>query len=222
MKSAVYQTAPRAAHRPRRTIWLSLGLGAIAFMPFILIFAKSAEQERGPLILTEGDQSVLGDGLRMLSPSFTGRTRNGEPYVVTSDWALPDSPNPNRVDLRGVEATVTLKDGRIATMLASDGTFFPRIERLRLEKGVAATSSDGYRVDTEAVTVDYDARTLRTDGPVQGSGPRGAIRADSLEALDADDRIVKFIGNVRVIFEPEVEDPETGDAAPSASERESD
>lgn len=215
MRGAVYQTAPRAAYRPRKTLWLTLGLGAIAFLPFALVFMQSATHERGALVLTEGDKATLGDGLRMLSPSFTGRARSGEPYVVTADWALPDAPNPNRVTLKGIEATVTLNDGRIATMIASDGAFFPRIERLRLENGVAATSSDGYRLDTDAATINYEARTLRSDGAVQASGPRGAIRADLLEALDAEDRIVKFIGNVRVVFEPEADD-----AATTGSEQE--
>lgn len=139
----------------------------------------------------------------MLSPSFTGRTPNGEPYVVTADWALPDSPNPTRISLQGIEATVTLKDGRIATVLASDGFFFPRIKRLRIDNGVAVTTSDGYRLDTNSATVNADERDLRTDGEVRVTGPVGSIRADSLEALDAEDRIVKFIGNVRVIVNAE-------------------
>lgn len=197
------QSEPRRMQRPRRTYWLTAGLGVIAFLPFALVFMQSAGQERGALVLTEGDTDALADGLRMLSPSYSGRTRSGEPYVVTADWALPDAPNPNRVSLRGIEATVTLKDGRIATVFSSDGAYFPKIQRLRLENGVAATTSDGYRVDTEAAILDSDGRTLRTDGPIQASGPRGSIRADMLEALDADDRIVKFIGNVRVVFEPE-------------------
>ena len=139
----------------------------------------------------------------MLSPSFTGRTPNGEPYVVTADWALPDSPNPNRISLRGIEATMTARDGRIATMLATDGVFYPKIKRLRLEKGVAVTTSDGYRIDTEAATVDADQRTMKTDGAVKADGPSGSISADSMEALDADDRIVKFTGNVRVVIQPD-------------------
>ena len=98
---------------------------------------------------------------------------------------------------------MTLKDGRIATMLASNGAFFPRIKRLRIENGVALTTSDGYRLDTDAATIDAEGRSLRTDGAVQAMGPAGSIRADSLEALDAEDRIVKFVGNVRVTIEAE-------------------
>jgi len=164
----------RRARKSRRTVWLTLALGIGAFLPFVLVFVQSSGHDNTP-----------------------------PPYVVTADWALPDSPNPTRVGLKGIEATMTLRDGRIATLLASDGAFFPRIKRLRIEKGVAVTTSDGYRLDTDAATIDADGRTLRTDGAVRAMGPVGSIRADSLEALDAEDRIVKFIGNVRVTIEAE-------------------
>ncbi len=189
--------------KPRATLWLTLGLGAAAFIPFLLVFAQSSNRDTAPLILSDGDESALQDGLRMLNPSFTGRTANGEPYVVTADWALPDSPKPNRVELRGIEATMTLQDDRIATLLAADGAFFPQIRRLRIENGVAVTTSDGYRLDTSAATIDAEGRTLRTDAAVSATGPAGSIRADSLEALDAEDRIVKFTGNVLVTIQPE-------------------
>ena len=191
------------ARKPRRTVWLTIALGIAAFLPFVLVFVQSSGRDNSPTVIDPKDEAALEDGLRMLSPSFTGRTPSGEPYIVTADWALPDSPNPNRIGLRGIEATMTLQDGRIATMLASQGEFFPRIKRLRIEKGVAVTTSDGYRIDTDAATVDADGRTLRTDGTVRATGPAGSIRADSLEALDAEDRIVKFVGNVRVTIEAE-------------------
>jgi len=191
------------ARKPRRTVWLTLGLGIAAFLPFVLVFVQSSGRDNTPIQIDPDDKAAQQDGLRMLSPSFTGRTPDGEPYVVTADWALPDSPNPNRIGLRGIEATMTLKDGRIATMLASDGEFFPRIKRLRIENGVAVTTSDGYRIDTDAATIDAEGRTLETDGAVRAMGPAGSIRADLLEALDAEDRIVKFTGNVRVVIEAE-------------------
>ena len=194
---------PRRKGKSRGTLWLTLGLVGAAFLPFVLVFAQSSNRDTEPLMLDEGDEAALQDGLRMLNPSFTGRTPNGEPYVVTADWALPDSPKPNRIELKGIEATMTLQDARIATLIASDGAFFPQVRRLRIENGVAVTTSDGYRIDTGAATIDADGRTLRTDGAVSATGPSGSIRADSLEALDAEDRIVKFTGNVEMTIQPE-------------------
>jgi len=194
--------ARRRKGKPLRTVWLTLGLGIAAFLPFLLVFAQSSGRDTQPLLLSEGDEAALKDGLRMINPSFTGRTPNGEPYAVTADWALPDSPKPNRIELRGIEATMTLQDDRIATLLAADGVFFPQVRRLRIENGGAVTTSDGYQLDTVAATIDADGRMLATDGAVTATGPTGSIRADSLEALDAEDRIVKFTGNVLVTIQP--------------------
>ena len=191
-----------ARPRPRRSFWLVTALGASAFLPFILVFAHPSGKEPEPLVLSEGDAAALADGLRMVAPSYSGLTPGGEPFSVTADWALPDAPNPNRVLLKGVEGNVTLKDGRIGTLIASDGAFFPKIRRLRLEKGVSATTSDGWRLDPDAVNVDLAERTLASDGTIAASGPTGAITADRMEALDADDRIVKFVGNVHMVIDP--------------------
>jgi len=196
-------TPPHRAAKTRRTMWLTLSLGVAAFLPFVLVFAQSSGRDTEPLVIKKEDEAALQDGLRMLQPSFTGRTPSGEPYTVTADWALPDSPKPNRIVLKGIEATMTLKDDRIATILSTDGTFFPQIKRLRIENGVALTTSDGYRLDTDAAIIDAEGRTLLTDGMVSATGPAGSIRADLLEALDAEDRIVKFTGNVRVTIQPE-------------------
>ncbi len=193
---------PKKTGKPRKTIWLTFALGVAAFLPFLLVFAQSSGRNTEPVVIEKEDEAAVQDGLRMLQPSFTGRTPNGEPYTVTADWALPDSPKPNRVILKGIEATMTLKDERIATILATDGSFFPQIKRLRIENGVAVTTSDGYQLDTGAATIDAEARTLLTDGAVSATGPAGSIRADLLEALDAEDRIVKFTGNVEVTIEP--------------------
>ena len=100
------------ARKPRRTVWLTIALGIAAFLPFVLVFVQSSGRDNSPTVIDPKDEAALEDGLRMLSPSFTGRTPSGEPYIVTADWALPDSPNPNRIGLRGIEATMTLKDGR--------------------------------------------------------------------------------------------------------------
>lgn len=206
--SATHAPRPRA-RAARRGPWLAVGLGVIAFLPFLLVFMQGVERDDDlPVQLEAGDEEALSDGLRMVSPSFAGRTDGGEPYVVTADWALPDAPNPNRVALRGVEASVTLDDGRVAALVATDGAFFPRIKRLRLENGVSATTSDGYRLDTDAATVDAAERTLLTDAGVTATGPGGSIRADRLEALDSGDRIVKFLGNVVVTYDPVAADIE--------------
>ena len=203
--------APRRVARSRRTLWLALAFGIIACLPFALVFTRTGMPGPEPLVLTEADQKSLTDGLRMLSPSFSGRTEDGEPYVVTADWALPNGPKPTRITLHGIVATIVTKDGREAVMTAERGVFFPRRERLRLSKGVTARTSDGYVAQTQEAEVDLTVRTLMADTPVAAEGPRGSIRADAVEATQDGGRSVVFRGNVRVVFKPESVSPPSDD-----------
>ena len=197
------RTAPRRVPRARRMLWWSIALGIVAFLPFALVFSRTGQDAPDALVLTDADQKSLTDGLRMLSPSFSGRSEDGEPYTVRADWALPNGPKPTRITLSGLTATITMKDGREAVMTSAKGIFFPLRERLRLTDGVIAQTSDGYTLETPAALIDVNEKSIKTDGEIMAQGPRGSIRADSLEAMDAGGRMVIFRGNVRVVLVPE-------------------
>ncbi len=198
---------PRRIRRSRRTLWLSLGLALVACLPFAAVFTQTGTRAPAPLVLTDADQRSLTDGLRMLSPSFSGRTEDGEPYTVTADWALPNGPKPTRITLSRITARIQTKDGRDAVVTAERGVFFPRREWLRLTEGVVARTSDGYTMRMPVAEIDIGTRAMAVEQPVEAQGPRGSIRADTLEAVDSGGRSVIFRGNVRVVFTPETVSP---------------
>jgi len=202
-QSADMSTNPPQVRRSRRTFWLAVTLGVVACLPFVLVFTRTGMNSPVPLMLTDADQKSLSDGLRMVSPSFSGRTEDGEPYTVTADWALPNGPKPTRITLHRITATIVTKDGRESVVTAERGVFFPRRERLRLTEGVVAHTSDGYTMQMPAAEIDLAVRSLQADNTIEAKGPRGSIRSDTLEALDSDGRSVIFRGNVRVVFTPE-------------------
>ncbi len=202
---------PRRVRRPRRTFWLAIVLGVVACLPFVLVFTRTGTNTPAPLVLTDADQKSLTDGLRMVAPSFSGRTEDGEPYTVRADWALPNGPKPTRITLHRITATITTQDGREATLTSARGVFFPVLRRLRLTEGVVAFTSDGYRMETPTAFVDLETRVLETEKAIEAKGPLGSIRADTLEAVDGGERIVIFRGNVRVVITPESVSPRSGD-----------
>lgn len=208
------RAAPRRVVRSRKGLWLAACLALVAFMPFVLVFTRTGGGDAEPLVLTESDQESIRDGLRMISPSFSGRTEDGDPYTVRADWALPNGPKPTRITLSRLTATLSLEAGQEAVMTSKRGIFFPLRERLRLEDGVFARTSDGYTLETEAALIDVKEKTLQTDGEVIGIGPRGSIRADTLEALDGAERMIIFTGNVRVVIVPESDLSKPADQQP--------
>lgn len=200
--------APRRPPRNKRTLTIAAILIAIAFIPFALVFMKFSNGLIEQLPISDEDKAALSGGLKMISPSFTGRTTNGEPYAIEAEWALPNGPKPSRITLHQLSAKLDMADGRKAVMTSERGIYFPLRERLELKEGVRAETSDGYTLTTPAALIDIEAKRLTSEGGIVAEGPRGSIRADSLEALDGASRIVKFNGNVRVTFQPASGQPE--------------
>ena len=193
--------APRRSQRR----WLRYGVMLAAAAPIALALALSKAGGGGAKIaLTEADRGMLADGLRLLRPSYSGRTKDGEPFQISADWALPDAPDPTKVTLANVAGTATLKDGRSLTLSAPRGAAWPKASRYALLGGVDIRSDDGYSVHTSGATLEGDSLMLRSDGPVALAGPGGALSADHLEAFRNPDNgwIAIFRGNVKVSFDP--------------------
>ncbi len=72
--------------------------------------------------------------------------------------------------LRDVEVTFFTRDGRTLTLRGDAGRLATDTKDIALSGNVVATSSDGYRVTTEALEYSNGERTVRGDGPVQMVG----------------------------------------------------
>jgi len=196
----------------RRVRNLKIALPLIALGTLGLIFLAPKEQIGEGLGLSPEDREALGQGLRLVSPNFTGATENGEPFALRAAWALPDGPRPERIDMGELEGQIDLEDGRSVTVTAPEGQFRPTARGLTLEGGIAIDSSDGYAVRTESAVLDGKARTLVANAPVEAWGPSGRLEAGSMRAErdEAGNDVVTFDGGVRLVFRPNA----TNDAAP--------
>ncbi len=188
----------------RRVRKLKVALPLIAVATLAAIFLAPRDKLGDGLGLNPEDRAALGDGLRLFSPRFSGDTENGEPYVLRAAWALPDGPNPKKIELGELEGEINLNDGRSLTLTAPNGLYWPRKRRLKLENGVAIDSSDGYSVRTEAARLNGRANTVVTDTPIEAWGPDGRLEAGSMRAVrdENGNHVVTFDGGVRVVFRP--------------------
>ncbi|HUF86366.1 MAG TPA: LPS export ABC transporter periplasmic protein LptC [Thermohalobaculum sp.] len=183
---------------------IALPLGAVALVAAIFLSAR----DRGDLteIFTPEELARLGAGLRLDNPRFAGLTPKGEAYVVHADWALPDSAMPRVVTLERPRGEIELANGRTIAVAAAQGELDRREKSAVLEGEVTVEDSDGYRVETARVELDFDARTARAPGPVSARGPRGSVEAGSMRAEagpgDLADGQIWFENRVRVVFIP--------------------
>jgi lipopolysaccharide export system protein LptC len=151
--------------------------------------------------------SVDSDGgLRLSNPRFAGETPSGEPFSIAADWALPDSPDPTRVELGDLTGEIVVEGGEIVRLTAESGDYRPPERMLYLLGDVEVTTSGGYRMTATSADADFDGETLRVDGPVRGEGALGVIESATMRAARrGDDSIVWFEGGVRVRITPQAD-----------------
>jgi lipopolysaccharide export system protein LptC len=198
----------RQYSRTVRLMKYALPFGALALIGLIFLTG----QERGALVdlETATDVAALGAGLKLENPQFAGVTDDGDPFVVTAVSALPDGTSPDRITLERPKGELSMGDGRSLTVTSTDGVIFRKDERLDLQGNVILKTSDGYRILTERVEVDMNARSAFAPGTVFASGPRGQIEANSVRIVGASDQgrdmTIYFEGNVRMVYRPEASD----------------
>ncbi len=170
-----------------------------------LIFMMGRERAAVVEGVSTSDLAVLGSGLRLSNPRFAGVTETGEPFVVTADWALPDAAMPDEIALERPMGSITLSDGLEVTASAAAGVMYRQSKQVNLDGSVVIESSDGYRIETESVDIDLEAKSAEARGAISGSGPRGGIDADRAQIvqIDGESLVIRFEGNVRVKFVPE-------------------
>ena len=153
---------------------------------------------------TASQLAKVSTGMRLDNPRFSGLTDEGDPFVITADWALPDGAMPNRIVLENPVGN--LRSGKqVLTVTAESGELLRDEERLHLGGRVVMESSDGYRIETEAIDVDLASRSAVSPERLRAEGPRGSIEADQVRIKrgEADDDLtLHFEGKVRVNWDP--------------------
>ncbi|MEJ1157270.1 LPS export ABC transporter periplasmic protein LptC [Prosthecomicrobium sp. N25] len=155
------------------------------------------------------------DGLTMVEPRLSGRS--GErAYEVTAARAVQSLDDPKKVRLERLDGRVELADKQWAKVEARSGLYDGSAERLRLDEGVAVTTSTGYRISTTAADFDLRGGRMASESAIRIEGPAGLIEAGRLEVADQG-RSYLFSGGVRMTFEGRADtaaaaDPPTGSA----------
>lgn len=197
----------RSVQRYSRIVrWMkfALPIGAIVLIGMIFLVGRERAAVFDPG--SAAQLAAVGTGMRLDNPRFTGVTEDGDPFVVTAEWALPDGAMPDRIDLEKPVGELQMDDQTV-TVTAAEGALFRQQEQLHLTGDVVLETSDGYVVRTPSVSVDMAARTAEATERLRADGPRGGIEADRVSIVRGEggkeDMTVRFEGNVRVNWQPE-------------------
>jgi lipopolysaccharide export system protein LptC len=194
----------RVARYSRIVRWMKIALpvGAVLMIGAIFLVGRERAAVFDPG--SAAQIAAMGTGMRLDNPRFSGVTEDGDPFVVTAEWALPDGAMPNRIDLEKPVGELQMGEQTV-TVTAATGELWREEERLRLTGDVVLETSDGYRVRTPVVEVNIDARTAEAPERLHAEGPRGGIEADRVRVVRGtgeEEMTVRFEGNVRVTWQP--------------------
>jgi len=169
--------------------------GALALWPLL------RDEERS-FVLNEEAMRPGDEAVRIVGPTYRGTDDRDRMFTIAAERAVQASPDDPIVTLEGIDAYMELDADRSAAVQAAGGIYDTREETVRVPGGMTVTTSDGYRLEGRAATVDLAGKMVSSDQPVSGRGPLGRIQAERF-SLDIDGRKAVFEGNVRMHTTPE-------------------
>lgn len=179
--------------------WMKVGLPiiAIGLIGYVFIFPKFELSQK--VEIEWADIELDDESLSMINPKFVGSDAQNQQFTVTADKALQSSIGDKEVALLNLQADITLASGRWISIAAPSGKLNPATNILDLSGEISIFSDSGDQLLAQTARIDLKNKRITSDRPLQGHGPLGQIRADSM-AADQVSGNIRFTGNVRLLI----------------------
>lgn len=171
---------------------------AVLLLASIFILSKTSNL-REALIITDAKLAELAIGQKITNPHFSGVTKTGDAFSISAEWALPDAPIPERIDLNSPLTTIDFQDGRSLKSKSDTGVLDLSKNLATLAGVVSLVTSDGYTAYSDKILLNFETGNVLSPGPVNAVGPQGSIEAGSME-LRQDLNINHFGGKGVLLF----------------------
>jgi len=171
---------------------------ALLLLASIFVLSKTSKL-REALIVTDAKLAELAIGQKITNPHFSGVTKAGDAFSISAEWALPDAPKPERIDLANPLTTIDFQDGSSIKSKSETGSLDLSKNLATLSGFVSLVTSDGYTARSDELNLNFETGNVISPGPVQAVGPQGSIEAGAME-LRQDLNINHFGGNGVLLF----------------------
>lgn len=214
------RSEPRLAHRIRSTRRYSQMVRSMRLVLPVVIFAIVVVL----VIWTQDDAAITavspaqteGKNLtrnELVKPKFQALDDQNQPYSITADHALQNKEDASKIMLTAPQAHIDLKSGRTVNLTAQTGEYDQKSGRLKLNGAVKLTQDEGYELETPQADIDLTRKTVVSHETVTGSGPKGDISAQGLEADSTQGQII-FKGPAKLILRSAAGTADADNAAP--------
>jgi lipopolysaccharide export system protein LptC len=182
---------------------VALPLVALALLSTLFLLSDPPDPDRA-LPYAEVDVAQLARELRLTQPRFAGVLPDGREITLVADAAAPDFDATDVIVTDQIEGRIAVSDDGYVLLDAGAG----RIDMARrvadLTDGVAAETTQGYRIASDTMQVSLAELGMTAPQRVRIDGPGLTLEAGAM-VLEGPDgaAVLSFTGGVRLLYEPE-------------------
>lgn len=187
---------------------IALPLVALALLASLFIYSKTNAVRDG-LIFADSELRRMASEAQITNPRFTGVTTAGDAFSVSATIATPDAPIPGRIDLTDPNTAISFASGVDLATSAKTGSLDIRTNIARLDGDVFLNTSNGYRIETDGIEMNFRTGNVESPDGVTASGPIGRIEAGGMQLRqdldknpDGDQSVLIFKSGVKVVYTP--------------------
>lgn len=181
---------------------ITLPLLALALLSSLFLFSRPIDPEDA---IPYADVEIA-DRLaqpRMSEAGFSTVTADGATLTLTAERAAPVA---DGAEITGLTGQLIDPAGAQTDFTAARATLNRPAGKLALQGGVKLSTSTGYQMATETLSMGIDRSFVESDGPVTATAPMGDLTAGAMridrKAADAPYLLV-FNKGVRLIYQPQ-------------------
>ena len=192
-----------------RVLRIAFPLVALILLTSIFLYSNTRKIRDG-LIIPDAELAELAIGQKITNPHFSGVTNAGDAFSISAEWALPDAPRPDTIDLSKPVTTIDFQDGRSLKTRSASGSLDLQKNEATLSGGVSLLTSDGYDARSDELILNFETGNVESPGPVVAEGPLGSIEAGAMELRQDLDKnqaggkgVLLFKRGVKLVYKPE-------------------
>lgn len=196
----------RRDRHTRRVVWLKVALPLVALAVLSTLFLLADRIDPDDALSTaEVDVEGLARQPRITAPTYAGTTSDGAALTLSADAAqLETETTPGKV--QQLKLRLDTPDGATTEASAGQAELDPETREVVLSGGVVATTSTGYRVETDEMVSSLDLSSLHSRAEVTATGPAGTLEAGAMslrqDATTPGAYLLVFNQGVRLVYLP--------------------
>ena len=191
-----------------RVFRVAFPLIAIMLLASIFVLSKTKKLREG-LIIADAKLAELAIGQKITNPHFSGVTKAGDAFSISAEWALPDAPRPDKIELNAPVTTIDFLNGRSLKSHSKTGLLNMSENLATLSGGVSLVTSDGYNARSDKLIINFETGNATSPGPATAIGPVGSIEAGAMELRQDLDKnqtggngVLLFKKGVKLVYKP--------------------